>query len=182
MFTVVPNMSHITLHPLLQYSHHDVIGNPCSPLLWDLREHPTYMRFVKNNRKPTSYYLDQPATTPAVTYLDITCGLFPIPWSIEAHNPRGVTIYDVLRAIYHVTQTAIIPCEWEMLSEKHQDRVAVVFEDRWSSAYNRMQVRSFGVTRADCLLRSTSFAGLSMSYDKRCSAILTLSRNSRLEN
>jgi hypothetical protein len=175
-------MSHIILHPLLQYSHHDVIGNPCSPLLWDLREHPSYIRLVKNNRKLNSYHLRQHATTPAVTYLDITCGIFPIPWRIEAYNPHGVTIYDVLEAIYYVVHTAIIPCEWEMLSEKHKDRVAVAFEERWKSAYNRMQVRSYGVTRGDCLLRSTSFAGLSMSYDKRCSAILTLSRNSRLEN
>jgi|ERR1700722_8873939 len=175
-------MPQITLHPLLQYSHRDAIGSPCSPILWDIRDPPTSsVRLCKNNKIITRSKLSDFATNPPVPFLTVTCGVLPYPWRIESRNPRGISILDLLEAIYRVVHTRIRPDEWNHLSEKHQDRVGMVFEQRWMTSAEPWNVRGNGVSRADCLLQSTGFAGLSMlAYDQgNVSCILTLSRNSR---
>lgn len=169
------------LHHLLRYTNTDVMGHHHCPILWDLREPPSRsVRHVSNPYKCISpAELSQPATSPPVTSLQVTCDVFPYRWPIEAHNPHGVTICDLFEAIYTVVQTRIRRAEWAQLSEKQRDRISEVFDHRWKSSSDPWRVRGNGVTRADCLLHSTSFSGLSMSFERGRSYILTLSRNSR---
>lgn len=174
-------MPALALHHLLQYSHRDALGSPCSPILWDLREPPsTCVRHVSTptNRIPTSH-LAQPATYPPVTALRITCDVFPFPWLIEARNPRGVTVLDVLDAIYTTVRTRIRSVEWDAMSEKHRERVSAVFHHRWTSSPDPPRVRANGVIRSDTVLQSTYFAGLTPSPDLAFVFILSLARPRR---
>jgi hypothetical protein len=172
------NMPQISLHPLLQYSHRDTMGHHCCPILWDLRDPPaSSVRLAKNKKSIATSRLSQYATTPPVSYLAVTCEVFPFPWRIEAQNPRGVTILDLLEAIYRVAHGGVRQYEWDGLSDKQQDRIAFIFEERWQGSRDPWRVRAGGVSRADCLLHSTSFAGLSMSCEKGYLSILTLSRS-----
>jgi hypothetical protein len=174
-------MTSVSLHPLLRYSHRDPIGNSCSAILWDLREPPsTCVRLVTSpNRRVAVSDLCQPATSPPVTALCVSCDLFP-SWRIEARNYHGVTILDLLEAIYHTLQARVRTFEWEAMSDKHRERVGMIFDQRWRTSPEPLRVRANGLTRADCLLQSTCFAGLSMSYEMGFVCILSLSRNSRL--
>ena len=170
------DMHQISLHPLLQYSHRDAMSHPCCPILWDLRQHPaSSARFAKDHKRITSSDLTQHATIPPVSYLVVTCEVFPFPWRIEAKNPRGVTILDLLKAIYYVAHECIRQYEWNLMPNKQQARIGFVFEQRWQGSKNRWGVRANGVIRVDCLLQSTGFAGLTMSCENK-SSILTLSR------
>jgi len=177
----MPSVLQLNLHPLLRYTNLDVMGHHHCPVLWDLREPPS--RSVRHVSSPLKCIspaeLSQPATSPPVTSLRITCDVFPCHWPIEPHNPRGVTIRDIFEAIYAVVQTPIRRTEWAGLSDKQRDRITDVFDQRWNLSSDPWRVRGNGVTRADCLLHSTSFSGLSMSFERGRSCILTLSRNSR---
>jgi len=174
-------MPAITLHHLLRYTNTELMGHHHCPILWDLREPPS--RSVRHVSKPRKCIapaeLAQLATSPPVTSLHVTCDIFPYHWPIEAHNPRGVTISDLFEAIYAVVQTRIRRAEWTALSEKQQNRISEVFDQRWQSSPDPWRVRANGVIRADCLLHSASFSGLSVSFERGRSCILTLSRNSR---
>jgi len=108
--------------------------------------------------------------------LQITCDLFPDDWSIKVLRLEGVTIGDVLNAIYTMLRQSIRRNEWDLLSEKQRSRVVAVFEERCKIAPNPDECRSLGILRADSLIHHTLFAGLSVSPVNDCSAILTLRR------
>ena len=171
-------MPSLSLHHLLLYSHRDAMGIPCSPILWDLREPPSSC--VRHISSPTkripAAQLAQPATYPPVSALRITCDVFPFPWPIEARNHHGVTILDVLDAIYNAARARIRPLEWDRMAEKHKERVGAHFHHRWTSSPDPPRVRANGVVRSDCLLQSTYFAGLSPSPELGFVFILSLGR------
>ncbi|KAJ7148703.1 hypothetical protein C8R43DRAFT_1008481, partial [Mycena crocata] len=104
------------LHPLLQYSQHEELGH-CSALLWDLREPPRSARHVSAPERPLSEFeLSQHATNPPVSCLRVTCGIFPEEsWVSEAQNWLGVTIGNVLDAIFATLCTQLNYQEWNKL-------------------------------------------------------------------
>ncbi|KAF7322790.1 Ectomycorrhiza-regulated small secreted protein [Mycena chlorophos] len=113
------------------------------------------------------FELGQNATTPPVNVLRITCGVFPSEeWVCEARNWLGVTVKNVLDAIYATVHTQITHAEWDSLCAKQQNRVNVVFDARWRRAAEPQQVRSQGILRSDCLLEHCVFAGLSVAPDQ----------------
>ncbi|KAG5642359.1 hypothetical protein DXG03_002956 [Asterophora parasitica] len=104
-------------------------------------------------------------------------------WAMEAHNPHGVTVLDVLTALYTGLQTPLTHDEWDALSAKQQKRVSAAFDARWRLAGSEPgaeevgeEVRGRGVVRADCLLHHTLFAGLTVSLVELKSCVLTVRR------
>ena len=167
------------LHQLLQYYQYDVAPGHYSPLLWDLRESPeSARRVVHLDETISAAQLSQHATSPPILILHITCDLFP-HWPIEVRRLEGITVQDVLDAIHTMLQQQIRHQEWNTFSNKHQARIAAVFDDRCKSAVNRDECRSRGVLRIDCLLLHTLFAGLSISLDLEDACILTLRRQNQ---
>ncbi|KAJ7102805.1 ectomycorrhiza-regulated small secreted protein [Mycena epipterygia] len=175
-------MSPPALHPLLQYSQHDgELGDRCA-LLWDLRESPRSARHVLAPERPLSEFeLSQHATNPPVSILRVTCGIFPEEsWVSEARNWLGVTLRDVLHAIFETVRTQITYEEWDKLCPKQQNRVNVMFDARWRRSVDPGQVRENGVVRSDCLLQHVLFAGLSAAPDTEDNTyLLTLRRPKR---
>jgi len=86
-------------------------------------------------------------------------------------------VRDVLEAIHNIARTPLTVAEWDGLSQKQQERIKREFDVRWRGASSPEKERKGGVRRVDHLLKSTRFAGLSMSYDNDFECILTLSRN-----
>jgi hypothetical protein len=97
-------------------------------------------------------FQSQYATTPPITVLHILCDLLPYQWTITARNKKGVTVCDVLEAIYQVACTPLTVKEWEGLSPKQQERIRRVFDVRWNGAAMPERERKGGVKRVDCLL------------------------------
>jgi hypothetical protein len=160
------------LHPLLRYNQYPVVPGHCCPLLWDLRQPPDTGRVVSAE----SFYLSEWATTPPTAILHITCDIFPGVWPVEVCHLEGITIGDVLHAIYTTLMHPIRRQEWDQLSENQRSRVNVVFEARCKVAVDGEECRSRGILRVDCLLQHTLFAGLSVSLATDCSCILILRR------
>ncbi|KAJ7063090.1 ectomycorrhiza-regulated small secreted protein [Mycena amicta] len=171
-------MSIPVLHQLLRYSYND--PETCA-LLWDMRE-PIAHHVSAPTRPLSDFELSQHATNPPVTVLRITCGVYPSDsWVSEARNWLGVTVKNVLDAIYATLQAQITHAEWEALCTKHQNRVNIVFDARWRRAVDQQGVRSQGILRADCLLQHVQFAGLSKTpeSDEENTYFMTVKRPKR---
>jgi len=164
------------LHSLLCYSQHVVAAGHCCPLLWDVREPPASAQRVVSMDSITERHLSLPATSKPMPILQITCDLFPDDRSIKILRLEGVTIGDVLDAIYTMLRQPIGRNELDLLSDKQRSRVAAVFKERCKIAPSPDKCRSHGILRADSLIHHTLFAGLSVSPVNDCSAILTLRR------
>ncbi|KAF7344384.1 Ectomy corrhiza-regulated small secreted protein [Mycena sanguinolenta] len=169
------------LHPLLQYSQHVGELGHCCPLLWDLRESPRTARHVSApERYLSEFELSQHATNPPVSYLRVTCGIFPEEsWVSEARNWLGVTVGNVLDAISETVKTQITYPEWNKLCPKQQNRVNIVFDARWRRSANAAEIRERGVLRSDCMLHHVLFSGLSPAPDADATYFLTLKRPKR---
>lgn len=183
--------SDLTLHPLLRYTSWVEEGQPCCPLVWDIRAPPTGSKRLSLYASSPSGFpirltpleLSQHATNPPVSRLIIYCGIFPRPWPIEARSSRGVSILDVLDAIYATMITPIKPREWESLSRKEKDNIAMAFHERCRQhSADPHWEKAKGVRREDCLCGYSKFAGMEIlngDVDGRgtVSCVLTLDRN-----
>lgn len=177
MFGIFAKMSSLLIiHPLLCYSQHNIVGSHCCSLLWDMHDTPSFsVRHVSDSNTLLSpQELSHYATSPPVPSLQIKCGVFPADWPIQASNPQGVTIRDVLQAIHSCLQLQIRKDEWDSLCKKQRDRINRVFDSRWRVSIDPPRVRGQGVLRVDCLLQHIWFAGLTVSVVHENSCILTL--------
>lgn len=176
--THLKSMSTVTLHPLLRYSQHDIEPGHCCSILWDLREPPmTSIRHVSALSIPIPRFdVSQHATSPSIILMYITCELLPTNSPLIIENPLGITILDVLDAIYSRMQTPLKLEDWDKMSQKHRDRISNVFDARWRVSMDPMGIRAKGVLLIDCVLLHTWFAGLSLSPLADSTCILTLRR------
>ncbi|KAG6916167.1 hypothetical protein DXG01_008140 [Tephrocybe rancida] len=169
-----------SLHPLLRGSQH---GGPA--LVWDLRSDPVLASLRHAGAVPplipvTEDELLQPATTPPVSVLCVSCGIIPpsFTWgTITVHpNKKVVTVLDVLWNLRRTIRSPLTQREWGDLSKKQQQRVAAIFDSRWRETATPAETRAGGVLRQDCLLQHTVWAGLTLSPVEEDMAILTLRR------
>lgn len=179
----------------IRLNTHIAFTNPPTPglhscaLIWDLRDppftaaqlvpsYPAYPR-TSTAHKPHTALPSEFATTPPVRTLSVTCGLFPPggAWRIAAHNPRGATVADVLRAVHGALHVPLTQAEWRAMAGKQRARVARAYDERWRGAADPARERMQGVRRIDALLGCTRFGGLIMSYEREGECVLSLTRN-----
>ncbi|KAN0084247.1 hypothetical protein V8E55_007751 [Tylopilus felleus] len=148
------------------------------PLEWDLRRAPHHAARVAGHPS-TSQHLTQPATHHSVATLRVVSDLLAGDWVITAHNPNGVTVEDVLAAIYSALHAPLTQHEWECIPPTQRTRIEDVFYARCAASRDFDRTRHGGVLRIDCLLHTTVFAGLSslMYRNSRWEVVLTLSRD-----
>ncbi|KAF8633150.1 hypothetical protein AX17_004651 [Amanita inopinata Kibby_2008] len=181
------------LHHLLSYNSET---SQCAPIYWDLHDIPSSARYVMHTHplptteddEPTrsAHYvmpmypplsvedLDMTATVPSVSTLHVTCDVLPFNWPIIARNIAGVTVRDVLFAIYECLQRQMSIHEWNSLSPKQRNRINLVFDARWRLSSSPSMARSFGLLRVDCLLRHALFGGLTPIPADEPTCVLTL--------
>ncbi|PFH49585.1 hypothetical protein AMATHDRAFT_147427 [Amanita thiersii Skay4041] len=166
----------VILHHLLTYSQYDLGNKHCSQLVWNLKllpsegahyNAPTYPRLSEED-------LQLPATTPSVTSLHIICGLFPYEWPIIAYNIAGVTIQDVLTAIYECLHRQVSMREWSGICPKQRERIRLIFDARWRLSSDPAAAHSVGLLRLDSLLKHTMFGGLTAIPADEPTCVLTL--------
>ncbi|KIK98934.1 hypothetical protein PAXRUDRAFT_619465 [Paxillus rubicundulus Ve08.2h10] len=170
--------------------HHNYLINPllASPstgnwhslafLQWDIRRPPRRAARVSGGAISNSH-LSQPGIAPAVTSLRIISDLLYESWVLAAHNPTGVTVEDILTVIHEQFHAPLTIPEWECMSQRERTRTEEVFYARCSASRNFGRTRNGGVRRVDCLLNTTTFAGLSslVFRNNRWEIVLTLSRD-----
>ncbi|KAJ1301314.1 hypothetical protein OPQ81_003716 [Rhizoctonia solani] len=109
-----PQLNTVQLHPLLKAQ--SILRTPESPsalrLRWDVRDPP--MTSIVHSQHEPEYLYEHPnsvayATNPPVPYLLILSNDV-LPWLAPVHareGSAGVTVRDVLEAIYEVTHTQV---------------------------------------------------------------------------
>ncbi|KAH7886908.1 hypothetical protein F5I97DRAFT_1075207 [Phlebopus sp. FC_14] len=171
--------------------HHNVKLNPLlasavsgdryySPVLiqWDVRFLPR--RSARVAGEPiTPHQLSQMATIPPVSRLRVISGLLSDNWPITVYNPEGVTVEDVLGAIHEALYAPLTISEWELMSPRKRARIEEIFYARCRASRDFERTRQGGVRRADCMITSTTFAGLSSLTlrHNRWEVVMTLSRD-----
>ena len=159
--SILQTMNTLRLHYLLRYH---LEQSQRAPLHWDMHDPPTSARYHLPRTLPTAALspedLEMLATEPPVISLHIICDVLPCNSPIVARNFSGVTIHDVLFAIYNTLQVQINSAEWSALGKKQQDRVKRIFEGRIQRSDNSPAAHSAGVKLVDSLLYHILFAGL----------------------
>ncbi|OJA12606.1 hypothetical protein AZE42_09341 [Rhizopogon vesiculosus] len=150
------------------------------PIQWDVRYAPEYSAQLAAGM-PLSPSFSQFATTPPLPKLHLVCDLLFPDWEIVAHNPTGVTVGDVVEAIYETLHKRLAMHEWERLSFKQRERIEDVFRARCMTSSNPERALSGCIRRADYLLTTTMFAGLTslVRRGREWQVVLTLSRDFR---
>lgn len=166
--------------------HHALAFNPQSThryhiepsLLWDVRYPADYARLASSrDRRLSPSITSQFATSPPVPIFRITCGIFPYrEWTVEVRSARGVTVGDVLSALYRELRHRVTSAEWNGAPRSHQARVAEAFYARGRKAADPRYEQRAGVRRIDWLLKSTVFVGLTPSVERAYTWTLTTKR------
>ncbi|KAG1823415.1 uncharacterized protein BJ212DRAFT_1476303 [Suillus subaureus] len=150
----------VKLNPLFTGSSSGERYHAPVPIEWDVRYHPTRSAEIANMPLLSSH-LSQFATNP------------PIP---KLHLCR-----TVLEAIYETLRQLVRGHEWEGMSLKQRGRIEDIHRARCRASLYPEHARLAGVRRADCLLSTTMFAGLTSLVRRReqWQVVLTLSRDFR---
>lgn len=151
---------------------------PPVPIDWDVRYAPHRAARVAG-QVISAHHRTQLAASPGVATLRVVSDLLAQNWVITAHNPTGVTVKDVLTAIYTGLHAPLTQFEWECMSTTQRDRIEEVFYARCEASRDFDRTRYGGVRRMDCLLHTTLFAGLSslVYRNNRWEVVMTLSRD-----
>ncbi|KAF8548971.1 hypothetical protein OG21DRAFT_653613 [Imleria badia] len=168
----------LRLNPLLASSPIGTTHFPPVPIEWDIRHAPNRAALVAG-QVVSAHHRAQPATFPGVETLRVVSDLLAGNWVIMAHNPTGVTVEDVLTAIYTGLHAPLTQLEWECVSPMQRNRIEEVFYARCEASRDFDRTRHGGVRRMDCLLHTTVFAGLSslVFRNNRWEVVMTLSRD-----
>lgn len=161
--------THFSPHPLLEF-------DPENPkLAWDVRLPPETIRASNNPirghqwHKLTSRTLQQQALSPPWTFMRLKCEL--LPWVVEVSNPSGVTVQDVLEAVYECLREPIEREDWREASVDWRGRLKEVWKRRCMMAGEmldggrvaRMEEEKMGVRRVDWLLWDFEWLGIRKS-------------------
>ncbi|KAJ3727184.1 hypothetical protein DFJ43DRAFT_547997 [Lentinula guzmanii] len=159
------------ISPVLSYQPLAMLEGTQNPslLLWNMREVPSiFLRmdtFPARTLRP--HELAAFATRPSVDHLHIRCGIFAESddWHIEARNPSGVTVRDVLVAIYDAFTEPYSNEAFNTLCAKTQMMVLNSFHSRVRATVDSRSAWEAGMQRGDRLMRHFWFGGLSLPYD-----------------
>ncbi|EIW78107.1 hypothetical protein CONPUDRAFT_83654 [Coniophora puteana RWD-64-598 SS2] len=164
----------VTLNP---YLRHNPAGP--APVIFDINLPPygvTYTAALPYEVALSPSDFAQLATWPRVTRFRITSVADDssphLPWPVDAHNPCGVTLGDVLTAISTTFHALITHAEFNAWSGRRRDMVARAY---WHRMRTRMANKDCdwdqidgsaaqpGIRRADCMADKCMFRGLEPS-------------------
>ncbi|KAG6850047.1 hypothetical protein H0H93_002056 [Arthromyces matolae] len=108
--------------------------------------------------------MDGLATEPALEFIIIACDMFKQEIPVRPSRPaQGVTVMDVLDAVYMFLRQPLSSSEFTQLSQERQWRVYAAFERRYQSIldekYHALE-KAKGIKRVDLLEEKKMFAGL----------------------
>ncbi|KAG1729126.1 hypothetical protein EDB19DRAFT_129217 [Suillus lakei] len=125
----------IKLNPLFTGSPSGERYHARVPIDWDVRYHPTRSAEIADIPLLSSH-LSQFATNPPLPKLHLVCDLLSPEWEIVARNPTGVTVQDVLEAIYETLHRLLRMHEWESMSVKQRSRIEDIHRARCLTSLN----------------------------------------------
>jgi hypothetical protein len=133
----------------------------------------------------SAHDLEQPATDPPLTHVQIVCDEMP-RWPIDLdlnvndtlllppHRQRSplpyLTVEDVVHAVHASLHRKITHKEWSSLSVSQKTDIARAFAHRYEASVNDemelLENLSEGITHVDCLGRNTWFGGFTWLESK----------------
>ncbi|KIK51184.1 hypothetical protein GYMLUDRAFT_64954 [Collybiopsis luxurians FD-317 M1] len=158
------------IHRLIAHQPFTMVEDEKNPSLlsWNVRDPPSMVLNLDGipGRNLYPHELAFSATNPPVTKLRILCGMFTDSdhWRIEVHNPRGVTVRDVLKAIYDAFKQPYPLQEFSGICAKTQSRILEVYHARVRTTADARATWEAGIQRGDCLMKHSWFGGLSLPY------------------
>lgn len=150
-------------------AHHLLALNAEDPAIaWDVRLPPDTIRISNPPFPPvTSYYRDQHAVSPPWTFVRLRSTL--LQWIVECTNPEGVTVGNVLDAIYDCLRAKVTKDEWLDASKEFQGRLLDSWERRCimtgtdEGRAARVREERKGIRRVDWLLWDFEWLGITRS-------------------
>lgn len=175
----LPETTQISIHSFLSYQ-----SQTSSPyLVYDVSSRPEYASLSTTrllHLLPAERA--QPATTPGMTQMEIQIPNLPCwrPIQLVAHDSRiGVTIGEVIDAIYLYMRMPVTKGEFEYFPKAAQHKISVAFERRCDQVKGSTEIRSAerqkGLRRVDCLAGHIQFRGLTQTGKSSHSYQLQLS-------
>ncbi|KAG8856764.1 hypothetical protein FRB96_006267 [Tulasnella sp. 330] len=135
-------------------------------VLYDVRykREKAYMTAHPNAVKLPDEYADHPATQPPVPKMRLICR--DIPWRITVANSKGISIGDVLEAIYKELHMPLTEGEWWIAQEEERERALAAYQDNCSEDVPEEMRRKLeeGVKRVDWLGKTTMLMAISRTH------------------
>ncbi|KAF9254929.1 hypothetical protein L218DRAFT_967750 [Marasmius fiardii PR-910] len=113
-------------------------------------------------RSLPSQHLSEPATSPTLPSLILTCRLLP-RWTITIYSSNGryVTVRDVLDGIYKTLRKNVTHKEYHSIpTQRDQHRINKAYERRYSRVLHYHAEKQSGVKRVDFLCERVWFTGI----------------------
>ncbi|KAJ7480655.1 hypothetical protein FB451DRAFT_152172 [Mycena latifolia] len=137
--------------------------NPSAPrIAYDMRKAPEETSFFGAFRPQHAREMAQPAVTPAATRMRL---VHPrLPWYVDVRRQQGITLYDVLRALYDELNLQIAGRDFwnEELGKRDRDGLTRAFKERcqMDGKEHAREEMLKGVKRVDFLGAEVVFVGL----------------------
>lgn len=149
----------ISYHPLLATKEHRQPHSPASDnLFFDVRYMEAYDAEYRRLFDPAS---SVPAFQPSQTKIRLMSK--DIPWSISVRNDKGITVRDILVAIFTELQQSILESEYWLATDADRNRMVKAYEASMVPKIGSgitPRSKDEGVKRVDFLGTKTEFAGI----------------------
>ncbi|CAL1698852.1 unnamed protein product [Somion occarium] len=150
----------IELHPYIRYN------NASPPMTLDLRDNPAEITFRALNRRINAWDLTRFACEPPVRRIELWNPYYPWLIEVESQNPAGVTLHELLGAIWTSMMTPISTADYynNEMNENIRSKVAMAFNIR---VEENEKERGLGVRRVDFLMDRIWLEGFVKGRDSR---------------
>lgn len=139
----------------------------CLQILYDVRYKPDKV-YIESHGHPSQMSDDiaeQPATNPPVPKMRLICR--DLPWKISVSNTKGVTLHNVLTAVYEELQQPLTEGEWWIAADEERDRCMDAYKANCTEEAGFKRDLKDGVKRVDWLAKKTMLVSITRTpYDE----------------
>ncbi|KAG8977980.1 hypothetical protein FRB90_008626 [Tulasnella sp. 427] len=136
-------------------------------ILYDVRYKPDKV-YIESHGRPSQMpddIADQPATNPVVTKMRLIC--HDLPWKISVSNSKGITLQNVLNALYEELQQPLTEGEWWIAADEERNRCMDAYKENCAEDADFKRDLKDGVKRVDWLAKKTMLMSITRTpYDE----------------
>ena len=131
---------------------------------FDMHDSPNTLAFTALKRPLNTWDLQRFVCEPPLPHMRLFHAHLPWYIDVEAHNPAGVTIFELFMAIYECMQTQIRHADYYNVEMDAEARVQVA--DAWDRRCGRSEEeRAMGIRRVDYLMGRVIMEGIQKGKD-----------------
>ena len=130
---------------------------------FDMRDSPNTLAFTALKRPLNTWDLQRFVCEPPLPHMRLFHAHLPWYIDVEAHNPAGVTIFELFMAIYECMQTQIRHADYYNVEMDAEARARVA--EGWSARCHNEEERAQGIRRVDYLMGRVLMEGIQKGKD-----------------